>query len=290
TRPARPRWRARVRVTVARWRRVSKCSSVRSSLPMATTSLLTPANSGAALKRTASGVRRPGRRSHPWTSGCWQRWNRACRTVPALRWAWIACCWRCWAASTWTRRWLFPSNAPECGHRRGVACLRLPCCDHRLASTVLGPIQLGVGGAQQARRVVAIGRVAGYADRHRHGRQAATVVLDHHRFHRDADFFGARRATVWRHFRQDQGEFLAAVAAGDVFVARVRGQHLCEMDEDRVAAVVAVLVVEALEVVDVQHQQRQRPAATLTARQFALQGFLQIAPVEQAGEGIADAL
>src|SRR3546814_2285144 len=71
---------------------------------------------------------------------------------------------------------------------------------------------------------------------------------------------------------------------------RSLGQQLAELRQQRVATSVAVDVVEGLEVVDVEHQQRQRQPAPLAAREFARRRFLQVAAVEQAGQRIADRL
>src|SRR3546814_2233053 len=101
---------------------------------------------------------------------------------------------------------------------------------------------------------------------------------------------GALQRGPGRRFGQDQGELLAAVAAGDVLAAAVLGQQLAELRQQRVATSVAVDVVEGLEVVDVEHQQRQRQPAPLAAREFARRRFLQVAAVEQAGQRIADRL
>ena len=57
--------------------------------------------------------------------------------------------------------------------------------------------------------------------------------------------------------RHDHRELLAAEAADDVGArGRARAQHLGERDEHLVARAVAADVVDALEVVDVEHQQR----------------------------------
>src|SRR3546814_20277562 len=91
-----------------------------------------------------------------------------------------------------------------------------------------------------------------------------------------------------RRFGQDQGELLAAVAAGDVLAAAVLGQQLAELRQQRVATGVAVDVVEGLEVVDVEHQQRQRQPAPLAAREFARRRFLPVPALEPAGHRTAD--
>ena len=49
-------------------------------------------------------------------------------------------------------------------------------------------------------------------------------------------------------------------------------------------------VVESLEVIDIEHEDGERQPAPCGAHQFAFQRDFQVAPVEQAGQGIADRL
>jgi hypothetical protein len=51
---------------------------------------------------------------------------------------------------------------------------------------------------------------------------------------------------------------------------------------------VAVLVVDRLEVIDVEHQQRQRPAVARAARDLALEELEEVALVVGAGQGVHD--
>src|SRR3546814_6079273 len=76
-------------------------------------------------------------------------------------------------------------------------------------------------------------------------------------------------------FGQDHDEFLAAVAACDVFAAAMGLQQAAEAREQGVAAVVAMHVVEGLEMVEVQHQQRQRQLPPFAAAEFTWQRLLQ---------------
>src|SRR3546814_12265697 len=78
------------------------------------------------------------------------------------------------------------------------------------------------------------------------------------RLDRTAERRGALQRGPGRRFGQDQGELLAAVAAGDVLAAAVLGQQLAELRQQRVATRVAEDGVEALEVVDVEQQRAQR--------------------------------
>ncbi len=79
---------------------------------------------------------------------------------------------------------------------------------------------------------------------------------------------------------QQQDKFFAPVAAGGVGAADVGAQHGAQLAQQRVAERVAVSVVEALEVVDVDHHHPQRALGALGSAQLALKGFFQVAPIE----------
>src|SRR5678816_2036186 len=64
-----------------------------------------------------------------------------------------------------------------------------------------------------------------------------------------------------------------------------RARHLAQ---HVVAGEVAVLVVDLLEVVDVEHQQRQRPAVARAACDLALEELEEVALVVGAGQGVHD--
>ncbi len=93
-----------------------------------------------------------------------------------------------------------------------------------------------------------------------------------------------------RRLRQQQHEFLAAVPAGQVLHAHVALQQLRQGLQHGVARGVAVGVVDALEVVDVDHQQRQRQALGAALRDPGREGGVQVASVVQAGERVAHGL
>ena len=84
---------------------------------------------------------------------------------------------------------------------------------------------------------------------------------------------------------QHERELLAAEPRGHVGVARGRPQHLGEAPQDVVAGVVAERVVDALEVVEVDHQQRQL-AARAELVEVAVDRELEAAAVAQPGQRI----
>ena len=86
--------------------------------------------------------------------------------------------------------------------------------------------------------------------------------------------------------REQHGELLAAVAG-----ERVRGpQHRPPGGGGRgqqlVAGLVAVVVVEGLEAVEVEHRQAQVPAVAARPRDLALEVLVPHAPVRQAGQRV----
>ena len=97
------------------------------------------------------------------------------------------------------------------------------------------------------------------------------------------DLLGEERRAV----RQDHRELLAAEARDRVH----RPDALAERDrhvlEDDVAGLVAVRVVDPLEVIDVDHEDERRLAGARDPVDLARQRQLEVAPVGQAGQRIA---
>jgi hypothetical protein len=117
--------------------------------------------------------------------------------------------------------------------------------------------------------------------------QAPALVLHFHVGEQRHQFAGTAQRHRAIHFRKDDQEFLAALAAGDVLAARLRLQHAREGGEDRVPGGMAVVVVEGLEVVEVEGEHRQRQVAARAARDFTAERLGQVAAVEQPGERVA---
>jgi hypothetical protein len=76
--------------------------------------------------------------------------------------------------------------------------------------------------------------------------------------HRGADALGDFRCPVERGVRQERDELVPRVSRRDVVAAKVPAKDLGDLDEDIVALEVAVGVVDQLEMVDVDDEQRQR--------------------------------
>ncbi len=86
--------------------------------------------------------------------------------------------------------------------------------------------------------------------------------------------------------RHDHGELFAADAADDVARAHERARELGQAHEDLVADRVAADVVDALELVDVEHQQGDRIAGAAGAHQLGAKALVEVAVVVEAGQRV----
>ena len=94
------------------------------------------------------------------------------------------------------------------------------------------------------------------------------------------------RGLVERGVGQDDEEFLAAHSRDVVGEAQLFLGDLDQMDQRFVAGLVAALVVQRLEVVDVEHCDAEWGAVAVGARGLAREFVVQPAPVEAAGERV----
>jgi hypothetical protein len=86
----------------------------------------------------------------------------------------------------------------------------------------------------------------------------------------------------------EHGELLAAVARGDVRVPHQLPQRFAEAAQQRVAGLVTVAVVEALEAVQVEHDQRQVAAVALHPAGLAEEQVGEAAVVVETGEAVVE--
>lgn len=98
--------------------------------------------------------------------------------------------------------------------------------------------------------------------------------------HRLTDLLSPAQRIRMASFWHDEGELLAAVSAKDILTARGRLQCLGYSFEYRIPCGMAVQVVEALEMVDVDHDDRQRTLPAVTSFDFPLQGVGEMPAVE----------
>ena len=165
----------------------------------------------------------------------------------------------------------------------GVGCLvTIGVVDrHRAAAVALAAIERGIGLAEE---------LAAVDGQEWHGRDAA----------REGDGALARRwpqaevaQPVGRHegvrglrVGQDDGELVAADAEGAVAVAQGVADAVGHADEEAVAGGMAFAVVDDLEVVEVDEQQRDRHLVASVELQLAVQLLLEGAMVAEAGETV----
>src|SRR6185436_13233664 len=122
---------------------------------------------------------------------------------------------------------------------------------------------------------------------YRYLRQIAFEVSDSQRFHPGAKVFGFLRRHGRSRAGQGNDELLAAEAAGNVLVAEAVHQAIADGAQDRVAGVMAVIVVELLEVVDVDRENADTLLSPRRARELPPARFHHVAPIEHAGQRIA---
>jgi len=84
----------------------------------------------------------------------------------------------------------------------------------------------------------------------------------------------------------DDGELLAAVAGDEVTASGRAPQRRGDEPQELVAGCVAVQVVVALEVVDIDHGEAERPALLRGQLPFLVQGLLEAPPVGQPGQRV----
>ena len=89
---------------------------------------------------------------------------------------------------------------------------------------------------------------------------------------------------------ESHGELLAAETSGQIDLAKRGLDHLGDGLEGLVAGSVAVLVVEALEVVDVAEEQREGLLLLAGALDLLAQAFFEVAPIVESGEPVGDGI
>ena len=152
---------------------------------------------------------------------------------------------------------------------------------HAVAAVFLGPVERAVGALHQMLQRVA---PAQSADAEARG----DAVDFRERFDRDqaAQLFRERGCFVHVGTRRQDQEFFAAPAADAVRVAQVLAHQSGDAGEDQIAGLVAVDVVDPLEVIDVEDHQRQLESVAVGATDFRGGESLELVPVPEAGQAI----
>src|SRR2546422_9885716 len=147
----------------------------------------------------------------------------------------------------------------------------------------LGLIQGRVGDSQHLLPTLAVIGKHPDANGYRDGSDAPALVLDLEILHLPAELFGALQGRSRRGRSHDQHELFAAIARDDILAPR-SGQHvLAYCTQYRIPRRVAERVVEALEVVDVDHQHAEGLAAAPSAAFFPAERLFEVAAGMEAG-------
>ena len=168
--------------------------------------------------------------------------------------------WRAgWSSAALTR--LAPFRSGPAGGGRLRRAVRGSGEQHAIAAAALGPVERLVGGQQDARGVDTVARVLGDAAA---DAQAAERLLlgEREGVARDqgAELLGGRERLRRVGLGLDQQELLAAEAAEHVALAHALVHQARELLQQPIAGQMPVRVVVVLEVVDVEHEDRDRAA------------------------------
>src|SRR5712691_8547242 len=98
------------------------------------------------------------------------------------------------------------------------------------------------------------------------------------------NFFAAVKVS----FSQEHGKLLTADARSEVYTARSLLQDLGDVPQHLVPGIVALGVVNCLKVIDVQHDQTERPSVTKRALDLALQLTFKAAAIRQSCQMIGE--
>src|SRR6202171_561159 len=149
-----------------------------------------------------------------------------------------------------------------------------------VAAEAFGFVQCGVSLLHQARHVLRVDAQGGDADRYRH-RERLAPFRPRQRRERDGapQLFGHLERFRLPHARQHDVELLAAIPRHQVDLADVAPQRERHAAQHAVAEDVAVLIIDLLEEIEIDHQQRKRVAEAHRARELLLQPQEELPPV-----------
>ena len=105
-----------------------------------------------------------------------------------------------------------------------------------------------------------------------------------------AECFGNALGARERRLRQQDEELLAGVATLEIGAAQHFAHPLADDRQHRVAAQVTVAIVDVLQAIHVEHDERHRGLAAARAAQFGVDHLDGMAAREATGEGVADAV
>jgi hypothetical protein len=151
--------------------------------------------------------------------------------------------------------------------------------NHTIATGLLGDVKSIVRRSHQCFLVLHL-RMGRRCDAAAHRPfQLPALVLKSMGIHLLAQSLGERYRRVQDRSRQDEQEFLPSVASNAVYLPGLVLQELRELIEHRVPSLMPVVVVHALELVDVAHDDRYRLVQPHGMAPHLLQPILERAPV-----------
>ncbi len=153
-----------------------------------------------------------------------------------------------------------------------------------VAPALFGAVHRGVGPLRQRVEIVAVAGIHRNPDR---GRDGQLILLDVVRLlRRFEQFFRDMGGAAGIGIGQHQDEFIAAQTRYRVLFAHHQVQASGQRDQQFVADAVAQRVVDVLEVIEIEENQRQRLMAALRAAERVADAVLEQAAVRQPGERI----
>jgi len=103
-----------------------------------------------------------------------------------------------------------------------------------------------------------------------------------------ADAIGNTMGVVLFRFRENEGEFIAAVARGGINGAAMNAEDIGKAADGAAANEVAIAIVDSLQAIEVEKQHGEGPAGAIGALCFILEDIEQSAVIGQASEWVAN--
>ena len=187
-----------------------------------------------------------------------------------------------------------PTTAPrpDCSRRRRMRPRSAPVMPWRPAgrslhaalvpAVLLGDIHRVVGSLDEVHREV-LGREHRHADA---DGGALVELLDPVVLGREADSLGDREGLMPVGLDEDDGELLAAIAAGGIGRPQPVLQDGCHRPQHFVADDMSVAVVDLLEVIDVDEQKRERALIALGPLYLQIEPLVEGPPVQEASQRV----
>ena len=153
--------------------------------------------------------------------------------------------------------------------------------DRPVPALTLGGVERGVGRRHQALTVTGVPGHGAHPRTHRH-RDRGHVAGNG-----GPQPFGNREGVDARAVGQQHDELVAAVPGGEVARLGVADHRAGDLAEHGVTGLVADRVVHVLEVIDVEHDEREGRLPPVRARHLALERLLEQPAIGEPGEAVA---